>query len=48
MNPVEFSILKVMDEVKQLDIDKVDPRVRAIVLTKLEEAQLWASKIFKS
>lgn len=48
VNDTNRAIARVMDALKQFDSDKCDGRVRALVLTKLEEAQLWSLKLIKS
>lgn len=40
-------IQDVIDRVKDTDPSYLELRVRALVITKLEEAQLWASKLWK-
>lgn len=36
-----------LNRIKDVDPDWVDNRVKALVITKLEEAQLWATKLWK-
>ena len=46
-NDVQEEIQKIIDQVKGFNLDHkiVDQRVKALVITKLQEAQLWFSKI---
>jgi hypothetical protein len=48
VNDINRAIAQVMDSLKQFESDKCDGRVRALILTKLEEAQLWSLKLVKS
>ena len=46
-NDVQEEIQKIIEQVKGFNLDPkiVDQRVKALVITKLQEAQLWFSKI---
>lgn len=40
-------IEKLMFSVKELSAENIDQRVKALIVTKLEEAQLWAMKLHR-
>lgn len=42
----ETIIKNALDEIQKLNETDSDPRTKAIVVTKLQEAILWASKIY--
>ena len=41
------SIRNARGELIKNDSSEIDPRVRAIVITKLDEAELWIQKIYR-
>ncbi len=47
MESVRKMIKKVADDIRGLETSDTDPRVKAIILTKLEEAELWATRFDK-
>lgn len=47
-NDTYHIIGKVMDSLKSFNSEFVDNRVKAIILTNLEQAQLWALKLIKA
>ncbi len=47
INDTHRGIGEVIGRLKEWESDLCDPRVKAIVLTKLEEAQLWSLKMIK-
>lgn len=46
-NDTQRAIIDIIEDLKAWVSDLADPRVKAIVITKLEEAELWASKLVK-
>jgi len=47
-NDTYRAIGKVIKDLRQFESTALDPRIKAIILTKLEEAQLISLKLFKS
>jgi len=47
VNDINRDIGKIVDWLENNDQSDFDPRVKAIVKTKLEEAQLWSLKLIK-
>ena len=47
INDTNRAIGKTIDSLKAWESDLADPRVKSIILTKLEEAQLWSLKLIK-
>lgn len=48
VNDTNRAIGRVIDNLRTFDSTSCDSRVKALVLTKLEEAQLWSLKLIKS
>lgn len=47
INDATEEIGAVIKHLREIDSPRVDPRVRAIIITHLEEAQLWSLKMIK-
>ena len=50
INDLSIAIQEIIDDVRfcsPATKEMIDPRVAAIIVTKLEEAQLWATRILK-
>lgn len=47
INDTNRAIEDVIDYLSGLDSPRLDPRVKAIIITHLEEAQLWSLKLIK-
>ena len=47
VNDTQRAIGRVMDDMHAFDSELCDRRVKALILTKLEEAQLWALKLIR-
>ena len=47
VNDTNRGIQRVIDDLKDWESPLCDPRVKALIITKLEEAQLWSLKLVK-
>jgi hypothetical protein len=47
VNDTFRAIDKIIKDLRQFECTALDPRIKAIILTKLEEAQLVSLKLFK-
>ena len=47
INDTNRAIGKVADDLKGFDSDRIDGRIKSMILTKLEEAQLLSLKLIK-
>lgn len=47
VNDTMRSIRKVSDNLKKFESDLADPRIKAMILTKLEEAELLSQRLIK-
>lgn len=47
VNDTNRGIQALMDALRAFESPRCDPRVKALILTKLEEAQLWSLKLIK-